>query len=378
MVDENFNKKSMKNSVYSTVILSFSLLVALSSCKEKVSPKKNVTLNSREVNSDKKFLNQPLVKGIYTADPSAHIFNNRIYVYPSHDIETKNLKPDCGGQYMMEDYIVFSMDSIGGKVTLHDIALTLEDVPWAKSQFWAPDAATKNGKYYLYFPAKDKEDIFRMGVASSNQPEGPFKAEPNFIKGSYSIDPAVFTDDDGSSYMYFGGIWGGQLQRWENNSYENFGCEKQDRGNPESEAINPRIAKMSDTMLAFSEEVKELQILDENGHPLLTKDSQRRFFEAAWMHKRNGVYYLSYSTGDTHKIVYATGNNPYGPFTYKGVLNNPVNGWTNHHSVLKIKEKWYLFYHDIQLSDQNTLRNVKVIELSYRPDGSIITINTYN
>ena len=331
---------------------------------------------AKKVKSNSKFLDTPLVSEIYTADPSAHVFENRIYIYPSHDIQSTVIDDDCGSQYSMKDYRVLSMDKIGGEVTIHDAALDLKDVPWATRQFWAPDAAYKNGKYYLYFPSKDKDDRFRIGVAVSNRPEGPFIAEPNFIKGSYSIDPAVFTDDDGSSYMYFGGIWGGQLQRWENNTYEHSGCKKQDRGNPESPAILPRIAKMSDNMLEFEEEVKEVKILDEDGDLLLTKDHERRFFEAAWMHKKDGVYYFSYSTGNTHFLQYATGDNPYGPFTYKGVLNNPVKGWTNHHSVVEIDNKWYLFYHDIQLSNQTNLRNVKLTELNHNSDGSIQTINT--
>ena len=331
---------------------------------------------AKKVKSDPMFIDTPLVSEIYTADPSAHVFENRIYIYPSHDIQSVVIDDDCGSQYSMKDYRVLSMDKIGGDVTIHDVALELKDVPWATRQFWAPDAAFKNGKYYLYFPSKDKDDLFRIGVAISDKPEGPFKAESNFIKGSYSIDPAVFTDDDGNSYMYFGGIWGGQLQRWENNTYEDSDCKKQDRGNPESNAILPRIAKMSDNMLEFSEEVREIEILDENGNLLLTKDNDRRFFEAAWMHKKDGVYYLSYSTGDTHFIQYATGSNPYGPFKYKGILNNPVKGWTNHHSVVEIDEKWYLFYHDIQLSNQTNLRNTKLTELNHNPDGSIQTINT--
>ena len=82
-------------------------------------------------------------------------------------------------------------------------------------QLWAPDCATKNGKYYLYFPARDKQDIFRIGVAESSSPEGPFTPEAEPIPGSYSIDPACFVDDqDGKAYLYFGGIWGGQLQCW--------------------------------------------------------------------------------------------------------------------------------------------------------------------
>ncbi|MBL6666915.1 MAG: glycoside hydrolase family 43 protein [Flavobacteriaceae bacterium] len=331
---------------------------------------------AKKVKSQAGFLNTPLVSEIYTADPSAHLFEGRIYIYGSHDIESTVIDDDCGSQYSMRDYRVLSMDEVGGAVTVHKVALDLKDVPWATRQFWAPDAAYKNGKYFLYFPSKDKDDRFRIGVAVSDKPQGPFIAEPDFIPGSYSIDPAVFTDDDGSSYMYFGGIWGGQLQRWENNTYEPSDCKKQDRQNPEAPAILPRIAKMSEDMLSFSEEVKEVMILDEKGNPILTKDHDRRFFEAAWIHKYKGIYYLSYSTGNTHFLQYATAENPYGPFTYKGVMNQPVKGWTNHHSVMEIKGQWYLFYHDIQLSNQTNLRNIKMTELFHNEDGSIQTINT--
>ena len=191
------------------------------------------------------------------------------------------------------------------------------------------------------------------------------------------MDPSVFKDDDGSYYMYFGGIWGGQLQRWdENNNYTPSGCETQDNGIPNSPAISPRIAKMSNDMISFAEDPKPIRIIDENGNPILTKDHDRRFFEAAWIHKRNGIYYLSYSTGNTHYIVYATSDNPYGPFTYRGVLNNPVQGWTNHHSTIKIADKWYLFYHDTQISGKDFLRNVKFSEMFHNSDGTIKTITT--
>ena len=328
--------------------------------------------------SQKVFLNDPLVSEIFTADPSAHIFNGKIYVYPSHDIVEENpMYDDCGSQYAMRDYRVLSMDYIGGPVTIHDVALDLKDVPWAKRQFWAPDAAEKDGKFYLYFPTKDKEDIFKIGVAVSNNPEGPFKAKKTPIEGSYSMDPTVFKDADGKFYMYVGGIWGGQLQRWdENNQYVPSGCETQDNGIPDSPAISPRIALMADDMVSFAEDLKPIRIIDKDGSPILTKDHDRRFFEAAWVHKKDGIYYLSYSTGNTHLIVYATSDNPYGPFVYQGVMNQPVQGWTNHHSTLEVDDKWYFFYHDTQISGKDFLRNVKVTEMFYKKDGSIEPINT--
>ena len=327
-------------------------------------------------NSNPDFLNTPLVSEIYTADPSAHIFNDRIYIYASHDIESGGIEDDSGNHFNMIDYHVLSMNLDGSDVTVHPVGLSVDDVSWAKSKFWAPDAAYKDGTYYLYYPAKDTNNIFRLGVATSTKPEGPFTPQPSPMKGSYSIDPAVFVDDDGSAYIYFGGIWGGQLQRWESGSYDENGSLK-DMGVPNNPAILPRMAKLTDDMLEFAEEVKSIEILDKQGNPILTKDLDRRFFEAPWIHKHNGTYYLSYSTGDTHLLAYATGDNPYGPFTYQGVLNEPVQGWTNHHSTLMVGNQWFLFYHDTEISGKTHLRNVKFTTFKHNEDGTIDPIKTY-
>ena len=316
----------------------------------------------------------PLVTHLYTADPSAHVFNGKIYIYPSHDIESGVAINDNGDHFDMKDYHVLSMDSMGGPVTDHGEALHVKDVPWAGRQLWAPDAAHKNGMYYLYFPAKDKADVFRIGVATSDSPSGPFKAEVQPIKGSFSMDPAVFKDDDGAHYLYFGGIWGGQLQRWTGGIYQPNDHYPAD----DQPALSPKIARLSDDMLQYAESPRDVLILDENGKPLLAGDKDRRFFEAAWMHKYQGKYYFSYSTGDSHNIVYAIGDNPYGPFTYAGKILEPVLGWTNHHSIIEYQEKWFLFYHDASLSGGQThLRSVKMTELKYNDDGTIQTINAY-
>src|SRR5690606_30944181 len=161
-----------------------------------------------------------LVDHMYTADPRAHVFEGRIYIYPSHDIDAGIPEDDEGSHFDMRDYHVLSLDDVEkGEVTDHGVALRLEDVPWAKRQLWSNDAAYKDGTYYLYFPAKDAQDVFRIGVATSPSPAGPFVAQPEPIEGSFSIDPSVFRDDDGAYYMYFGGIWGGQLQRWRTGTY---------------------------------------------------------------------------------------------------------------------------------------------------------------
>jgi beta-xylosidase len=125
---------------------------------------------------------------------------------------------------------------------------------------WAPDAATKGGKYYFYFPAMKADDIFQIGVVVSGHPEGPFTALPSPIKQSYSIDPAVFEDDNGHHYMYFGGIWGGQLQHYRDNVYSAGQQEPMD----DEPALGPIFARLDETMLEFAETPREIKIVDEN------------------------------------------------------------------------------------------------------------------
>ena len=319
-------------------------------------------------------ISQPLVKHMYTADPSAHVFNGKIYIYPSHDVDAGIPFNDNGDHFGMEDYHVFSMENIESEVIDNGVALHVKDVPWAEKQMWAPDAACKNGKYYLYFPAKRADGIFQIGVAVSDSPTGPFIPEPQAIKGSYTIDPAVFEDEDGKFYLYFGGIWGGQLQKYRNNKFS----EENEEPHKNEPALGPIVALLTDDMKQFDESPREIKILDKNGEVLLAGNNEQRFFEGPWMHKYNGKYYFSYSTGDTHFICYAIGDNPYGPFTYQGKILNPVIGWTSHHSICEVGGKWYLFYHDSSLSKGIThLRSIKVTEITYNADGSINTVDPY-
>ncbi len=318
--------------------------------------------------------NKPLVTHIFTADPSAHVFEDKIYIYPSHDLDHDGPTNDNGDQYRMEDYHILSMDDIDAPCIDHGEALHMKDIPWVSEQMWAPDVAFKNGTYYLYFPARDKDGIFRIGVATSKNPAGPFKAEPNYIPGSFSIDPAVLVDDDGKSYIYFGGLWGGQLERWQTGTFI-----LDAKGPADNEpALGPMVAELSDDMLTFKDKPQEITIVDENGNPLTAGQRDKRYFEGPWMHKYNGYYYLSYSTGDTHYLVYAIGKSPKGPFTYKGRILEPVVGWTTHHSIVQFKDKWYLFYHDSSYSGGvNHKRCVKFTELKYNDDGTIQTIMPY-
>lgn len=326
--------------------------------------------------------NQPLVRHIYTADPSAHVFEGKIYVYPSHDLDVPATDNDNGDQYTMEDYHILKMDTVDSECVDCGEALHMKDVPWVSKQMWAPDCAYKNGKYYLYFPARDKEGIFRIGVATCDTPAGKFIPEAEPIKGSFSIDPCVMVDDDGRAYMAFGGLWGGQLEKWQTGSFvagDPNMIPGADGPQGDEAALGPYVAELTDDMLQFKSAPKQIVILDENGEPLKASDEKRRYFEGPWMHKYNGKYYLSYSTGTTCYICYATSDSPMGPFTYGGKILEPVIGWTTHHSIVEIGDKWYLFYHDSSLSGGiSSKRSVKFMELNYNEDGSIVTKNPYD
>jgi beta-xylosidase len=319
--------------------------------------------------------NHPLVTHIFTADPSAHVFEGKIYIYPSHDLDHDGPSNDNGDQYAMEDYHVLSMDGFDSPVIDHGQVLHLKDIPWASKQLWAPDAAFKAGTYFLYFPARDLDGIFRIGVATSNSPAGTFLPQPSYIEGSFSIDPAVLVDDNNQAYMYFGGLWGGQLEKWQTGTFESEAAGPA-AGAP---ALGPRVALLSEDMLSFQTAPQEISIVDENGSPILAGDEDRRYFEGPWVHKYNGWYYLSYSTGTTHKLVYAVSRDPLGPYTFKGTILTPVIGWTTHHSIVQFEDKWYLFYHDSSLSEGvNHKRCVKYTVLHYNQDGTIRTIDPYS
>lgn len=298
----------------------------------------------------------------YMADPSAHVFNDKIYIYPSHDWDSGAAFDDDGGHFQMKDYHVLSIegdDPMSSPVKDHGVILDVKDVPWAEKQMWDNDVVEKNGKYYLIFSAKDYNGVFHLGVAVADRPEGPFVPNADPIRGSYSIDPCVFKDDDGQIYCYFGGIWGGQLQWYKDNKA--LKNEYLPEGN--EDPLPSRVARMTEDVQQFAEAPRPLIIVDENGEKLKA-DDPHRFFEASWMHKDGDTYVFSYSTGDSHLLCWATGDNPYGPFTFRGVVLQPVVGWTTHGSILKYHGQWYLFHHDCVPSHDTTwLRSLKVVPI---------------
>ena len=307
----------------------------------------------------------------YMADPSGHVFNDKLYIYPSHDRESGIPENDNGDHFDMRDYHVLVLDDPDqGEARDLGMILSLEDIPWAGRQLWDNDVVEHNGRYHLIFSMKDKNDVFHLGVAVADKPEGPFRALPDPIRGSYSIDPCVFKDDDGKVYVYFGGLWGGQLQRYRDNRALESAILPQG-GEP---SLPARVACMNDDITQFAEEPRPVEIVDETGQ-ILRADDPHRFFEASWLHKHNGTYYFSYSTGDSHLLCYATSQSPYGPFCFRGELLQPVVGWTTHHSIVEWRGRTFLLHHDSVPSGGLTwLRSAKIAEIAYGPDGSMSVI----
>ncbi|MBT1698128.1 family 43 glycosylhydrolase [Fulvivirgaceae bacterium PWU4] len=275
----------------------------------------------------------PFIRSIYTADPSAHVWaDGRLYVYPSHDIDPPR------GCDLMDKYHVFSTDDMV-HWTDHGEILGAADVDWGRPEggfMWAPDCAYKNGTYYFYFPhptgsGDQWNSTWKIGVATSSQPAANFKVQ-GYIEGLKSmIDPCVFVDDDGQAYLYYGG--GGQ-------------CEG---------------GKLKDNMMEIDGGMKPMQGLQD-------------FHEGTWVHKYNGKYYLSYADNNPsggNQLRYAVSNSPLGPWTYKGVYIKPTGSPTNHGSIIEYKGQSYAFYHNSILSGNPWLRSICVDPLFYNEDGTI-------
>ena len=281
----------------------------------------------------------PLIMDQFTADPTARVFEGRVYVYPSHDIRAEKGK-GRPGWFCMPDYHVFSSQNLT-EWTDHGVIVSQNHVAWVDSNaysMWAPDCYEKNGKYYFYFPAiADSSTGIRgmgIGVAVSDKPYGPFIPEPLPIKGVSGIDPNVFIDKDGQGYLYWAGFRG------------------------------MRGAKLKGNMMELA---TEPQIIDS-----LPKGMK----EGPFLFERNGIYYFTFPhvIEETEALVYGMGDHPLGPFEYKGIImDEHTSGcWTNHHSVLEYKNQWYLFYHHNDLSphfDKN--RSIRADSLFFNEDGTI-------
>jgi len=284
------------------------------------------------------FAQNPFIINQFSADPTARVFNGRVYVFPSHDILAK---PGRGrvGWFCMEDYHVFSSSNLTDW-TDHGVIVSQNKVNWVDStsySMWAPDCIEKNGKFYFYFPATMKAGLGRgsaIGVAIADNPAGPYTPQAEPIKNVHGIDPNLFIDKDGQAYLYWamGKIY---------------------------------VAKLKENMLELASDPQVVEGLPEVG-----------LKEGPFLFEQNGIYYMTYPhvQNKTERLEYATGDNPMGPFKITGVImdESPTGCWTNHQSITKFKDQWYLFYHHNDLSpkfDKN--RSARVDSLFFNTDGTI-------
>ena len=276
--------------------------------------------------------NNPFIRDLYTADPSAHVWNDgRLYVYPSHDVDPPR------GCDLMDRYHVYSTDDMVNWVD-HGEILRSDQVPWGRKEggfMWAPDCAYKNGTYYFYFPhpsGTDWNNTWKIGIATSKSPIKDFQVQGYFagIDSFAMIDPCVFVDDDGQGYFYYGG------------------------------GSKCKGGKLKDNMLELDGSLQDMTGLED-------------FHEAAWVFKKDGIYYMMYADNlpGRNRQRYATSNSPLGPWKYQGILLDPVSSDTSHGSVVEYKGQWYLFYHTCDISGQGNLRSLCFDKLYFNPDGTI-------
>jgi len=316
--------------------------------------KKSITLALMGAAAATMVAQNPIITGQFSADPTARVFEGRVYVYPSHDIPPV---PHPGAQknwFCMEDYHVFSSENLVDW-TDHGVILDQKDVPWGNKEaysMWAPDCIQgKDGRYYFYFPDAPAEGRgFGIGVAISDHPYGPFVPQEKRIEGIGGIDPCVLQASTGENVIFWGG---GGL----------------------------RMARLKDNLLELAdEELANPQTLPNGmkfyGHAV--EGLPDGFKEGPFAFERNGKFYLTYpwvrEQGGTECLAYAMADKPMGPYEYKGIImkESATGCWTNHHSLVEFKGQWYLFYHHNDYSpsfDKN--RSVRVDSLNFNADGTI-------
>ena len=278
----------------------------------------------------------PIIKGQYTADPTARVFGGKVWLYASHDIISP-VEPERKW-FCMADYHCFSSEDLV-HWTDHGVILDQKDVPWGNPEgysMWAPDCVERGGKYYFYFPDAPKEGRgFAVGVAVADRPDGPFTPQEKSIQGVFGIDPCCLLASDGNAYLYWSGM--------------GFSG-----------------AKLKDNMTQ----------LDGTPVRLDTPLPVGGLKEGPFVFEREGKFYLTYPwvQDRTESLVYAMADSPLGPFEYKGkIMEKSLSEcWTNHHSFVEYQGQWYLFYHHNDYSpDFDKNRSVRIDKVRFNPDGTI-------
>jgi len=280
----------------------------------------------------------PIIKDIFTADPAVLVYNKTLYLYVGQDTAHVGVNT-----YQMPDWLVYSTtDMVHWKN--HGPRLTPGSFSWASRAANASQCIEREGKFYWYISVLHKSNAdskggVAIGVAVADNPTGPFKDAIGKalitnemtvdMKHSWDdLDPSVFIDDDGQAYLY----WGNGSCKW---------------------------AKLKKNMIELDGPIQSFK--------------PKNFTEAPWIYKRKGLYYLVYAANFPETIEYCTANKPEGPWTYRGLIQDPSpNSTTTHPAIIDFKGKTYYFYHNGVLPTGGSFRRSVCVEgMYYNPDGTI-------
>jgi beta-xylosidase len=291
----------------------------------------------------------PFVQTYFTADPAPMVYNDRVYVYTTHDEdETVN------NFFTMYNWRCYSSNDMVNW-TDHGVVASLDNFEWSDKTngAWAPQGIERNGKFYLYCPIHGDG----VSVLVSDSPTGPF-TDPlghRLIEGSdnvwHDIDPTVIIDDDKQAYLYWG---------------------------------NPGLyyVKLNEDMISYDRSIGKNGIVavEMTVDGFGSKEGRdgrpgTKYTEGPWIYKRNNFYYMVYAAeGIPEYIAYSTAPTATGPWTYQGYIMERADhlAFTNHPGIVDYKGNSYFFYHTQELSGgEGFKRSVSIEQFEYNADGSI-------
>lgn len=316
------------------IFLILLIIVLLASCNPKKTEDVSTVEKTENIQKEVK-INNPIIKGKFTADPAAIVYNDKVYLYAGHDEA-----PDNFNFYKMNEWLVYSSSDMVIWEE-HPIPLKVSDFAWASNDAWAAQVIERNNKFYWYVTVSHATiDGKAIGVAVSDSPTGPFKdalgkaivTNDMTKKTDISwddIDPSVIIDDDGQAYLF----WGNTVCYY---------------------------AKLKENMIELD-------------GPIMTVELPN-FTEAPWIHKKGDWYYLSYAYQFPEKTAYAMSKSINGPWEFKGILNELAgNSNTNHQAIIEFKGVPYFIYHTggIQPNGGSFRRSVCIDKLYYNEDGTM-------
>jgi arabinoxylan arabinofuranohydrolase len=329
--------------------LVIALFTAMASCTDDNSSKSDGTDTDADTDTAMEivsvsYANNPIVQTNYTADPAPMVYDGTVYLYTGHDEDVL-----VDNFFTMNEWRVYSSTDMLNW-TDHGSPLRYSDFSWSTGDAWAGHVAYRNDKFYYYVPTSRESGRMVIGVAVSDSPTGPFEdalGHPLITSNCGDIDPAVFIDDDGQAYLYW--------------------------GNPDLCYV-----KLNDDMISYEGGIEHVPMTTESFGVRDDDERPTSYEEGPWLTKHGDLYYMVFAAGPiSEHIAYATSPGPTGPWTYGGVVM-PTRGssFTNHPGVIDYRGSSYFFYHNGALPGGGGYhRSVCVEKFTYNDDGSFPTIS---